>query len=246
LARASPCAQAAIGVPLLIIHIVCSVKRLDKISPLNRKGGRRIKFLTVAVCISYGEDHERRYSGQGGKEMMNLHFARQFLRHPKQLGTFTESGRVLAREMADEVVGCSCVVEFGPGTGPVTREILKRLPQDGALICFEINPDFCRDLTRICDRRLRVINDDALNCRKYVEDPDCVVSGLPLTLFDRWAKERILEISSRSKTYIQLQYAPVLNKEIRQYFSDVRLKFVPRNIPPAFVYVCRRSGNGQK
>ncbi|OHB67109.1 MAG: hypothetical protein A2Y76_15655 [Planctomycetes bacterium RBG_13_60_9] len=178
--------------------------------------------------------------------MVNLRFARQFLRHPKQLGTFTESSRALAGRMADEVIGCSRIVEFGPGAGAVTREILRRLPEDGCLTCLEINPDFCRYLERIRDPRLRIINDDAQNCDQYVDDADCVVSGLPLTLFRRQAKDRILAICSRSGTYIQLQYAPVLNKELRQHFLEVKLMFVPRNIPPAFVYVCRCSRNGKR
>jgi phospholipid N-methyltransferase len=178
--------------------------------------------------------------------MMSLRFARQFLRHPKQCGTFMESGRVLARRMADETRGSCRVVEFGAGTGPVTREILKRLPGNGCLTCFEINPDFCHCLEQIGDPRLRVINDDAQNCERYVENPDCVVSGLPLTLFSRQAVEQILAISSKSGTYIQLQYTPALSREIRRHFTEVKLRFVPRNFPPAFVYVCRHSRNGQK
>jgi len=181
-----------------------------------------------------------------GSEMMSLRFARQFLRHPKQCGTFTESGRVLARRMAQETRGSSRVVEFGSGTGPVTREILRHLPVDGCLTCFEINPYFCRCLEQIGDPRLRVINDDAQNCERYVESPDCVVSGLPLTLFSRRAVERILAISSRSGKYIQLQYTPVLSREIRRHFPNVQLRFIPRNFPPAFVYVCKQSSNGEK
>ncbi len=171
--------------------------------------------------------------------MESLRFARQFLRHPKQLGTVVQSGKVLARQMAREVDGCSEIVELGPGTGPVTREILRWLPGDGRLTCLEINSDFCRCLERIDDPRLRVINDDAINCGQYVDHPDCVVSGLPLTLFDEQAKDRILAIAGQAERYIQLQYTPVLSREIRQHFLEVRLKFVPCNFPPAFVYVCR-------
>lgn len=171
--------------------------------------------------------------------MESLRFARQFLRHPKQLGTVVQSGKVLARQMAEEAEGCQEIVEFGPGTGPVTREILKRLPRNGRLTCFEINSDFCRCLERINDPRLHVVNDDAVNCGQYVDNPDCVVSGLPLTLFDEQAKDRILTIAGQAERYIQLQYTPVLSREIRQHFLEVRLRFVPRNFPPAFVYVCR-------
>jgi phospholipid N-methyltransferase len=172
--------------------------------------------------------------------MDSLRFVRQFLRHPRQLGTLVQSGRTLARKMAEEAGESIQVVEFGAGTGPVTREILKRLPENGRLICFEINREFCRRLEAIDDPRLEVINDDAANCENYI-DPgaDCVVSGLPLTLFDDIAREKILAIAGRSGRFIQLQYTPALSKDIRRYFSDVKLKFVPLNFPPAFVYVCR-------
>lgn len=171
--------------------------------------------------------------------MDSLRFARQFLRHPKQLGTVVQSGRTLAKRMADEVGESVRVVEFGAGTGPVTREILKRLPENGHLTCFEINRELCRCLERIGDPRLHVVNDDAANCGRYVEQPDCVVSGLPLTLFACKARETILAIAGRSGRYIQLQYTPALSRDIRRYFSEVKLKFVPLNLPPAFVYVCK-------
>lgn len=173
--------------------------------------------------------------------MKSLRFARQFLRYPKQCGTFTQSGKVLARKMAEEIGDCSRVIEFGPGTGPVTQEILKRLPPSGRLTCFEVNPEFCRCLEQIDDSRLRVINDDASKCEQYVDHLDCIVSGLPLALFSREDKEKILSISSRCRTYIQLQYTPVLVRDMKRHFSDIRLKFVGRNLPPAFVYVCKCS-----
>lgn len=177
--------------------------------------------------------------------MDSLRFARQFLRHPRQLGTMVQSGRSLAQRMAREVGACMQVVEFGAGTGPVTREILKRLPDDGRLVCFEINREFCRCLERIGDRRLRVINDDAANYGRYVDRADCIVSGLPLTLFDGAAREKILGIAHRSGRYVQLQYTPALSRDIRRYFSDVQLRFVPLNFPPAFVFVCT-SPNGHR
>jgi phospholipid N-methyltransferase len=173
--------------------------------------------------------------------MINVHFIRQFLRHPKQVGTFTQSSKSLAKKMAEQIDGSVHVIEFGAGTGSVTTEILKRLPKNGRLTCFEINPKFCKDLEKLNDGRLRVINDDAKNCEQYVDGLDCIVSGLPLTLFTKSKKEMILSITSRSKRYIQLQYTPLLGKKMKRYFPEVKLKFVPQNFPPAFIYVCRNS-----
>jgi len=170
--------------------------------------------------------------------MKSLRFAYEFLKYPIQVGTFTQSSKSLAKKMAEQIDGSAEVVEFGAGTGSVTAEILKRLPKNGRLTCFEINPQFCKQLERMNDSRLKVINDDAKNCEHYVDCLDCIVSGLPLTLFAKSKKERILAITTKSKRYIQLQYTPLLGKKMKHYFSDVKLKFVPQNFPPAFIYVC--------
>lgn len=173
--------------------------------------------------------------------MINLHFIFQFFRHPKQVGTLTQSSRSLARKMAEQIDDSADVVELGAGTGSVTAEILRRLPDNGRLTCFEINPEFCKDLEKINDSRLRVINDDANNYEQYVDGCDCIVSGLPLALFTKPKKERILAITSKSKRYVQLQYTPLLGKKMKQYFPEVKRKFVPQNFPPAFIYVCKNS-----
>ncbi len=173
--------------------------------------------------------------------MINLHFILQFLRHPKQVGTFTQSSKSLAKKMAEQIDGSAHVIELGAGTGSVTAEILRRLPDNGRLTCLEINPEFCKDLKKINDSRLRVINDDANNCDRYLDGCDCIVSGLPLALFTKSKKERILAITSKSKRYVQLQYTPLLGKKMKRYFPEVKRKFVPQNFPPAFIYVCKNS-----
>jgi phospholipid N-methyltransferase len=174
--------------------------------------------------------------------MGHVNFIQEFLKHPRQLGTFIQSSKYLARKIAREIDGSTRVVEFGPGTGPVTKEILRHLPENGHLTCFEVNSRFCEHLEKIGDPRLRVINDNARNCHQYTQDLDCIVSGLPLALFGKLEKEQMLHISSKSKKYIQLQYTPFLRKKMKNYFPDVKVKFIPFNVPPAFLYVC----NGHK
>jgi len=171
-------------------------------------------------------------------KISTANFVREFIKYPSKVGTLTQSSRFLARAIARQINGSSHVVEFGPGMGAVTTEILKRLPAQGQLTCFEINPRFCRHLSRIDDARLKIINDDARNCEKYVHNLDCIISSLPLVLLNKSAREEIFAISRRSKRFIQLQYSPVLAETVKTYFSDVKVKFAPLNFPPAFVYVC--------
>jgi phospholipid N-methyltransferase len=143
--------------------------------------------------------------------------------------------------MAREIDGASNVIEFGGGQGAVTLQILKRLPENGRLTSFEINPSFCEDLQSINDPRLKVVNDDAANCERHIESVDYIVSSLPLRIFEKSHRKRILEISSKSKKYVQLQYSPFLRKRLESYFKNVRTKFVLRNIPPAIIYICETS-----
>ena len=174
-------------------------------------------------------------------KMRGIGFTYEFLKHPAEVGTVIQSSKLLARAMAQEIDGNLHVIEFGAGMGAVSVQILKRLPRNGRLTCFETNPRFSKSLQRINDPRLEIIHDDAENCEKYVNCLDCVVSGLPLILLSKSKREKILDISSKSKRFIQLQYSPLLNKTIKNHFSDVRIKFVPLNFPPAFIYVCRAS-----
>jgi len=167
-------------------------------------------------------------------------FLREFFRHPKEVGTFTQSSRVLARRIAREINGSTEVIEFGPGTGVVTAEILKRLPRNGQLTCVDINPSFCEHLRRLNDPRLRVVHDDARNCERHIEGPECVVSGLPLMLFSRADKMRFLYKVSKAERFIQLQYTPLLAKRLSSYFPQVEVRFVAQNFPPAFICVCTK------
>lgn len=173
--------------------------------------------------------------------MRSIKFIFELLKHPRWTGAFCQSSKGLAERMAQKIGNSKNVIEFGPGTGIITHEILRQLPEDGRLTCFEINPVFFNHLKKINDPRLTVINDDAQNCRKYVDDYDCIVSGLPLTVFTKPQRENIIAISSRSKKYIQFQYTPFLRKKLKSQFTDVKLNFIPMNVPPAFIYICSNS-----
>jgi phospholipid N-methyltransferase len=175
--------------------------------------------------------------------MKFVKFVREFLKHPKQVGAVAESSGFLAREMAQHIGSATNVIEFGPGTGCVTKEILRRLPANGQLTCLEINPKFCDDLKKINDRRLKVVNDDVRNYSRRIRNFDCVLSSLPLSIFEKSQRDKIIALSGRAKTYIQFQYTPFLKPKLKRYFEDVEVKFVPLNLPPAFVYVSKNPRN---
>jgi phospholipid N-methyltransferase len=171
--------------------------------------------------------------------MNALRFLYESFKHPIQIGAFSQSTKYVAQKMAQHLNGSKTVLEFGPGTGNVTRQILKKLPANGQLVCFEINPNFCDSLRAIEDDRLTVINDDASNFENYVDKVDCIISALPLNLLKKSKRDKIIAKSGKSKIFIQLQYTPFLAGKMKQYFDDVKIKFAPLNLPPAFIYVCK-------
>src|SRR4030095_6761995 len=57
---------------------------------------------------------------------------------------FVPSSLYLTKAMIEPLplAQAKLVVEFGPGTGVMTRALLKRIPTDATLLAFEINPRF--------------------------------------------------------------------------------------------------------
>src|SRR3984957_808586 len=114
-------------------------------------------------------------STSGGSHMTNNHrtpgrprsgwlFALNFFRHPLMLGSIVPSSRFLIRELLKPVDWnqAKVFVEYGPGVGVITTEVLKRMRPDAILIAIETNPDFVTYLREsIQDERLRVVEGSA-------------------------------------------------------------------------------------
>lgn len=173
-----------------------------------------------------------------------------FLKNPKQTGSIAQSSKFLTREIVKNVdfKSSKCKVELGPGIGTFTKAILKKASPDAKIVCFELNKTFCSYLSRnFKDKRLIVVNAGAdkikNNLRKFnIKEADCIISGLPFRNFSDKDKKKILKEIKDSLSYkgrfILFQYTNNLSKMLKWHFHKVSRKFVPLNIPPAFVYVC--------
>src|ERR1700732_4701115 len=73
-----------------------------------------------------------------------LLFARNFFRHPRMLGSIVPSSRFLIRQLLEPVdwAQARVIVEYGPGVGVITFEVLRRMRPDAMLIAIETNPAF--------------------------------------------------------------------------------------------------------
>lgn len=142
------------------------------------------------------------------------------------------------------------IVEFGPGNGKITKEILKQLQPNAILISFEINENFYNSLLKINDSRFKVIASSAENVQEVLnnhgfEKADYIISSLPLTNIPRRISQSILENAynalKANGMFIQYQYSLTYFKTLKGIFNGhLKLSFEALNIPPAFVYRCKK------
>ncbi len=174
----------------------------------------------------------------------------KFLKQGRRMASVAPSSRFMCRRLVHGIdfEKAECIVELGAGTGPVTAEIMRRLRPDTRFVIVELDRDLCARLKARFPKADIVHGDaahfDKLLAERGITSVDHVVSGLPLPSFPAAVREAILATSSRTLTpdgtFRQLTVMPwVYYKMYRGYFTDVRFKLVPLNMPPGGVYVCR-------
>ena len=176
--------------------------------------------------------------------MSFLSFLLQYLRKPRSVGAIMPSSPALVEAMLNPVdwSQAKVIVEFGPGTGVMTKGILARMRPDATLIAYEINDEFLQQLTVIKDSRFTLKNKSAetLDVRAEV-----IISSLPLLAFSHVLRKSILRNAAtklhREGIYVQFQYSSKLESVLKRFFPNIKRTWVAQNLPPAFVYACRKT-----
>lgn len=178
-----------------------------------------------------------------------MSFFTEFFKKAGMVGSITPSSRYLTRSMLEPVAWGKIqhVVELGPGTGVMTREIVQRLPFTARLDAFELNNTFVKELQQIHDSRFFLHPVSAWSILDFcpAQSVDVVVSGLPLSNFSESQTKELLQHIQRvlrpGGLYIQFQYLPLRYAVVKQCFPSTEMRFVFRNIPPACVYIAHQS-----
>lgn len=182
-------------------------------------------------------------------QMGTIKFFKESVKNLKTVGTVTRSSKYLCQGMIKPVdfTKANVIVELGAGDGVVTKHILKKMKPDAILLAFELNPMFCEQMREINDPRLIVIEDDAEKLPSYLEQnghekADYIISALPFTIFPEEISYSIIrkckEFLSKDGLFIQIHYSLIPKKLYKNVFGNVKLNFVPINVPPAWVMVC--------
>lgn len=181
-----------------------------------------------------------------------LLFSRNFLKHPRMLGSVIPSSRFLVKRLLRQVdwPRARTIVEYGPGVGTITAHLLRRLGPDGHVVAIDTNRDFVRHLSRtLPDPRLQVVEGSAADAETVLAErglgrADYVISGIPYTTMDPGVRDRILrtthDVLQPDGMFLVYQFTRAVQPYLHEVFAQVHAEFEPRNIMPARLYYCRR------
>ncbi|HEY4211887.1 MAG TPA: rRNA adenine N-6-methyltransferase family protein [Steroidobacteraceae bacterium] len=184
----------------------------------------------------------------------NLLFAANFLRHPHMLGSIIPSSRFLVNQVLEPIdwERTDVIVEYGPGVGTFTAEILRRMRSDATLVVIETNSDFVRFLRRsLPDSRLHVVEDSAAEVQTILErlglrQPRYIISGIPLGSMPEPVRADIVGKTRAALapggTFLVYQFTARVLPQLQNAFVSVRRSFERRNLPPAQLFMCATSG----
>lgn len=184
-----------------------------------------------------------------------MKFFEQTIKHFKTTGAIAASSEELSELLVTtaNIQDAKCIVEFGPGTGVVTKKILQYKKPDALFFAIEMNPVFVEATKKNCPDAI-VYNDNAIHLSKYLEQHqqahcDIIYSGLPWSLIDEKIQDKLLSViydnlkeggEFLTFAYVHGVYLPngmKFRKKIEKIFKKVqKTKTVWLNTPPAFVY----------
>lgn len=182
--------------------------------------------------------------------------AREFLTAPIQTGMLKPSSPALARAMATaaSVENRKAIVEFGPGTGVVTREIENRRSLNSQFFSIELNSSFAHQTRTLCPN-VDVYEDNATNVAHYLQQHgivkcDAIISSLPWTLINAEIQAQLLDAVAENLepggVFVTYLYRGTgIHPAARRFLRLLRQRVskpiagttIWNNLPPARVYV---------
>lgn len=167
-----------------------------------------------------------------------------FLRNVSTTGAIVESSSQTQEELTTFVNKNTpqVIVEFGAGTGVVTRRILEKMHHLSVLHSFEINDNFAEKIGQIQDRRLHFHHRSADDVDEVISAPssvDLIISTVPITILPA---ELVRSLTVKGKALLkngghfsQLVFSPIYKRHFKQYFGNCRIVSC-LNMPPAFIH----------
>ena len=182
-----------------------------------------------------------------------------FFQNPRRTGALWSSSQHLAEVITSNIgiEQAAHIIEIGPGTGAFTKVILRKKPDTATFFAIEINPKIAKNLRQhFPSLDIAVSNAETLQemmQERGMPTADVIISGIPWALLSSSEQGRILQSicnALRPGGYFATfayRFIPSIGgrgfrkKLYSGIFSDIKKsELVLDNIPPAFVYYCRK------
>jgi phosphatidylethanolamine/phosphatidyl-N-methylethanolamine N-methyltransferase len=178
-------------------------------------------------------------------------FLRGLIERPKNVGAIAPSGPALTYAIAAQVDPKvnGPVLELGPGTGVITEALIARGIAPERITAIEYDPDFVAMMQQRFPKVTTIEGDafDLVHTLGIGNDQPfaAIVSGLPLLNFPPHKRAALIEGAlARLKPgapFVQFSYGLNSPAIPPKDFSVTRAALVWRNLPPARVWVYRRT-----
>ncbi len=188
-----------------------------------------------------------------------LVFVGKFFRFPRQIGAIAPSSPLLAKEIVRlaNVAQSQTIVEFGPGTGAFTKEILAEMPPNARLLAVEADPNLALLLRKKFDKAV-IAAGSAQKIQRIMkahrfEAADCIISGLPWASFEPQLQDEILmeaeAVLKPGGKFAAFGYVHALTlpgakrfrQQLHRIFGPVQVsRVIWVNVPPAVIYCCTK------
>jgi len=183
----------------------------------------------------------------------NIDFIYQFIDKPKSVGALIPSSKFLTKNIlsyTDLTKKNLVIVEYGPGSGTFTREIVKGMKEGDTLIVIEQNKIFAKRLREqlagaknVFIHQDCVTNTSKILKRANIDRVDYIISGIPFSSIPKKMTEDILEntkkIMSDETLFITFQYSTLKINTFKKHMTVLNKKFVLTNIPSAYT-ICMK------
>ena len=188
-----------------------------------------------------------------------MNFLIQFIRNPETIGAVAPCSQSLIEKMIEwiDFDSVEVVIEYGPGSGSITRELIKRLKPGTTFFAIEIN-ELMFEGIRNNVPGVAIYKDSVVNVRKYLEKhgkkhADAIISNLPWSFFPGQLQSEILSntldvlsdgggfATYANLTGILLPAGKRFKNSLYRSFTMVKKSSISlSNLPPAFVYYCEK------
>jgi len=176
-------------------------------------------------------------------------FLYKFILHPQQIGSITPSSSFLIKKALSNIdwENVDTLVELGAGNGVFTEVIAKNKKASCKVLLVEKDFQMRKELRTNFPSFFYGAKAEKLDWllnQHELPQADCIVSGLPFSNFPPALRDSIMGAINQSLKpggiYIGYQYTLQMKNILKRYFSEVHVQFVPMNLPPAFIFYCRK------